>query len=81
LQSAISSARTEIVGVQSAQAPACARSLEVGHIVQLDTRETNADVIDFAAAPCDHSEQNILIGAISQFDWTYSGSLTMVSPT
>jgi threonine dehydratase len=35
--------RTEIVGVQSAEAPVYARSLEAGHAVELDSAETNAD--------------------------------------
>ena len=35
--------RTEIVGVQSAKAPAYARSLAAGHVVELDMAETSAD--------------------------------------
>jgi threonine dehydratase len=35
--------RTEIIGVQSAEAPVYARSLEAGHAVELDSAETNAD--------------------------------------
>jgi threonine dehydratase len=35
--------RTEIIGVQSAEAPVYARSLEAGHAVELDSADTNAD--------------------------------------
>ena len=35
--------RTEIVGVQSAGAPAYARSIAAGHVVELDRAETRAD--------------------------------------
>jgi threonine dehydratase len=36
-------ARTEVVGVQSAEAAVYAQSLEVGHAVELDSADTNAD--------------------------------------
>jgi threonine dehydratase len=35
--------RTEIIGVQSAEAAVYAQSLEVGHAVELDSADTNAD--------------------------------------
>jgi threonine dehydratase len=56
--------RTEIVGVQSAQAPAYARSLEVGHIVQLDTAKTKADGL--AVRIPDATALEIMKGGVSR---------------